>query len=143
MLLLASRSLPRAVAPRSLGARRFLAAGGGGSEKNDGDKLYSKTQVNSMVGHNFPDFIEWWDRNSFWKVGYGLSAVTALSAVGPIIMMGSSQPVTFVPAVVLGVLTAGYWRVGIMDIRQTSHAVRRNYPVLGNFRYILETVRIL
>jgi glutamate synthase domain-containing protein 2 len=26
-------------------------------------------------------------------------------------------------------------------MRQTSHAIRRNYPVLGNMRYIMETIR--
>jgi len=49
-------------------------------------------------------------------------------------------PALIVPAVLLGALSAGYWVVGLNDINQTSHAVRRNYPVLGNIRYILETV---
>jgi glutamate synthase domain-containing protein 2 len=28
----------------------------------------------------------------------------------------------------------------IIDVRQTAHAVRRNYPVVGRFRYIFETL---
>lgn len=31
--------------------------------------------------------------------------------------------------------------VGYLDILQTKHAIRRNYPVIGNFRYLLENVR--
>ena len=31
--------------------------------------------------------------------------------------------------------------VGINDLRQTRHAVRRNYPILGNIRYLVEFVR--
>ncbi|WP_137008926.1 FMN-binding glutamate synthase family protein [Aquitalea aquatilis] len=31
--------------------------------------------------------------------------------------------------------------VGILDLRQTRHAVRRNYPVLGNIRYLVEAIR--
>ncbi|MFC0668561.1 FMN-binding glutamate synthase family protein [Azotobacter chroococcum] len=31
--------------------------------------------------------------------------------------------------------------VGINDLRQTQHAVRRNYPVLGNIRYLIEYIR--
>ena len=45
------------------------------------------------------------------------------------------------PMVVLGTITAGYWHLGLKDMQQSSHAIRRNYPVLGNMRYILETVR--
>ena len=31
--------------------------------------------------------------------------------------------------------------VGLNDLRQTHHAVRRNYPILGNLRYLIETIR--
>ncbi len=31
--------------------------------------------------------------------------------------------------------------VGLYDIFQTKHAIRRNFPVIGNFRYILESIR--
>jgi hypothetical protein len=107
------------------------------------DPLYSKNRVNVMVGHNFPDFIDWWNRDNFRRVGYGLSMATVLSVVGPAVSIGVTNPVTFVPAVVLGVFTAGYWRVGLSDMKQSSHAIRRNYPVLGNLRYILETVSLI
>ncbi|MFN3586644.1 MAG: FMN-binding glutamate synthase family protein [Moraxellaceae bacterium] len=41
-------------------------------------------------------------------------------------------------------LAAGAWLltlVGLYDLRQTRHAVRRNYPVLGNIRYLVEAIR--
>ncbi|HQV06040.1 MAG TPA: glutamate synthase-related protein [Chitinophagaceae bacterium] len=31
--------------------------------------------------------------------------------------------------------------IGIRDIFQTKHAIKRNFPVIGNFRYMLEKVR--
>jgi hypothetical protein len=130
----------RARAPLA-GARRTMVTGK--NDVDEGDPLYSKNRVNAMVGHNFPDFIDWWSRDNFRRVGYGLSMATALSVVGPAVSIGVTNPVTFVPAVVLGVFTAGYWRVGLADMKQTSHAIRRNYPVLGNLRYILETVSLL
>lgn len=31
--------------------------------------------------------------------------------------------------------------IGILDLLQTAHAIRRNYPILGNVRFLLEFVR--
>lgn len=31
--------------------------------------------------------------------------------------------------------------IGIADMLQTKHTIRRNFPLIGNFRYILESVR--
>lgn len=31
--------------------------------------------------------------------------------------------------------------IGLFDLLQTRHAVRRNYPILGNIRYLVETIR--
>jgi len=31
--------------------------------------------------------------------------------------------------------------VGLYDLRQTHHAIRRNYPIIGNMRYLLESIR--
>lgn len=38
-------------------------------------------------------------------------------------------------------LTAVLSLVGINDLLQTRQALRRNYPILGNIRYLIETVR--
>ncbi len=39
------------------------------------------------------------------------------------------------------IVTAGYWKIGLDDMRQTTHTIRRNFPVLGNIRYVLESIR--
>ena len=31
--------------------------------------------------------------------------------------------------------------IGLVDIIQTKHTIRRNFPVIGNFRYLLEEIR--
>jgi hypothetical protein len=98
--------------------------------------------VPTNSGHNFPDFIEHWNRDTFRKVGYGLGAVTLLSLVGPTAWYGLTQQfVSYVPAALLGTLTTAYWHVGLRDMEQTSHAIRRNFPVLGNLRYVFEMIR--
>lgn len=38
-------------------------------------------------------------------------------------------------------LTAALSVLGIFDLLQAPHAVRRNYPVLGNIRYLVESIR--
>ena len=38
-------------------------------------------------------------------------------------------------------LTSAYWKIGTDDVDQVHHAIRRNYPVLGNVRYALEVLR--
>ena len=42
---------------------------------------------------------------------------------------------------VLSLLTGSLSLLGIYDLLQTRHAVRRNYPILGNVRYLVESVR--
>lgn len=44
-------------------------------------------------------------------------------------------------AALVALPVAAWWAVGLSDIRQTRHTIRRNFPVLGNVRYALETVR--
>jgi len=45
-------------------------------------------------------------------------------------------PVFAWPAGFFGALTL----VGIWDLNQTTHAVRRNYPIIAHFRYFLESI---
>ena len=101
------------------------------------DDIWNKTRVNAFVGHNFPDFIEGWNRDTFKQVGYGMTGLTGILGLG-----GAMLDVGFlIPATLVGGLTAAYWTIGLADIRQKSHAIRRNFPVLGNFRYVMETIR--
>ncbi|MEH6365951.1 MAG: FMN-binding glutamate synthase family protein [Pseudomonas marincola] len=41
----------------------------------------------------------------------------------------------------LTLIGAALSAVGIVDLLQTRQAVRRNYPILGNIRYLVETIR--
>jgi hypothetical protein len=100
------------------------------------DDHWKEDRVAGYFGHNFPDFIEHWNRDTFRRVGYVLGASTGALAAGSLMV-----PMVAVPTALLGALTTMYWKVGLNDMKQTSHAIRRNYPVLGNMRYILETVR--
>lgn len=120
-------------------SRRFIMVRHmtGSNGQGNGTDHWDKKKVNAFVGHNFPDFIEGWNRDRFKTVGYGMTGVTGLLGVGGVAMSSS----LFLPAAVLGTLTVGYWACGVRDISQKSHAIRRNYPVLGNFRYIMETIR--
>ena len=49
----------------------------------------------------------------------------------------ASEPGLWPLTLISGVLSL----VGINDLRQTQHAVRRNYPLLGNIRYLVEFIR--
>src|SRR3546814_16159565 len=52
---------------------------------------------------------------------------------------------------VLGLATSAWWLLaalvfaaltvtGILDLRQTRHAIRLNYPVIGNLRFFFESI---
>ncbi len=41
----------------------------------------------------------------------------------------------------LTLLTGVLSLIGINDLLQTHHSVRRNYPVIGHIRYLMETIR--
>ena len=87
-------------------------------------------QTKARGAHGFPEFIEWWDRRAFYGVG------TAASAL----VLGYTAASGSVP-IIAGAAVAAYWVQGLRDIRQERHAIRRNFPVLGNMRYIFEVVR--
>lgn len=52
-----------------------------------------------------------------WLSTYTLSILWLLVVLGPVIF------------------------IGVTDLIQTKHAIRRNFPVIGNFRYLLEKIR--
>lgn len=48
----------------------------------------------------------------------------------------------FAPALLWSlVVFVPIWVVGLIDAFQTKQAIRRNFPVVGNFRYLLESIR--
>jgi glutamate synthase domain-containing protein 2 len=111
-------------------------------DKND---IYRSDKVQAAVAHNFPDFIEHWDRGLFRRVGYGLIAVSGLSWTSIAVTMSTAATMPaggmLVFSTLLSGFSASYWYIGLRDINQRSHAIRRNYPVLGNMRYIFEMIR--
>jgi glutamate synthase domain-containing protein 2 len=54
-----------------------------------------------------------------------------------VLLLGSQWPVTLWSLVLIVPIIA----LGIVDMLQTKHTVRRLYPFLGRFRYMLESVR--
>lgn len=119
--------------------RLLSASPGQSSSTNNGNESSDDANVNiKYISSGLPDFIEDWDRDVFRKIGYGLTAITAASACNTIVIF-ETQTVIFTAG--LGALTGAYWVIGKRDIEQRSHTIRRNFPVLGNMRYLLEMIR--
>lgn len=67
---------------------------------------------------------------------YTFFAICVLITLGSLPLLGTFSwlwPIT----VVTGALSL----LGIYDMLQLKHAVRRNYPILGNVRYLVESIR--
>jgi len=43
--------------------------------------------------------------------------------------------------IIIDAFVAGYWIIGFRDLKQKTHALLRNFPVLANLRFIFEMVR--
>ena len=80
---------------------------------------------------------------SLWGVSTGgLSArsifvTTAALVIGGIAIASFYAPIALYGAVVAGPIVL----LGVVDMLQTKRAIRRNFPVIGHARYILETIR--
>lgn len=59
--------------------------------------------------------------------------------VAPLVVLGLSM--VWAPFVCLMLLIIPIIAIGLIDMFQTRHTIRRLYPVLGRFRYMLEAVR--
>lgn len=95
-----------------------------GDKNNNDDLIWSHKKVNAYVSHTFPDFIEFWNRKTYRKVGYGLASLSAL--VGSLTLIPDIAIITsYVPTSLLSFVTLGYWYIGENDVKQNQHAVRR------------------
>ena len=58
---------------------------------------------------------------------------------GGLIVFGDPffSDLSVIPFAVCGVLAA----IGVVDMLQTKHSLRRNYPILANIRFMLEKIR--
>jgi len=61
------------------------------------------------------------------------------AVAAPLLIIGLSM--LWMPAICLLVLVIPIIILGIIDMIQTKHTIRRLYPFLGRFRYMLESVR--
>ncbi len=63
--------------------------------------------------------------------------------VASVVLLGGSFALAFVFAELAWVLALVIvvFLVGVYDLIQTKHAIRRNFPVAGRFRYLFEAVR--
>jgi hypothetical protein len=80
-----------------------------------------------------PSFVESWNPERFYTVG-------SVASVGVLATFAWCGPLSILPWA-CAVPVAGYWSAGLYDIRQQEHTIRRNFPVLGRVRYLLETFR--
>src|SRR5271165_346630 len=68
------------------------------------------------------------------------------AAVAGVIIFGLTYPLAWLPDV-RAILFGGFLvcialvALGIWDLIQTSHSLKRNYPILANLRFVLEKIR--
>ncbi|KAJ1617753.1 hypothetical protein T492DRAFT_605102 [Pavlovales sp. CCMP2436] len=79
------------------------------------------------------EMLEHWSPTKFYYAGAGMTAGLAVIAIvkGPF----------SVAALATAIPVALWWRIGLADIAQTKHTIKRNFPVIGNLRYLLESIR--
>jgi len=65
---------------------------------------------------------------------FALVVVATLASLALIVTDSAWWLLLALPAIALSIL-------GVYDILQTAHAIRRNYPVIGNLRFIFEAIR--
>ena len=63
-----------------------------------------------------------------------LAVLASMSGLYMVANYGADWLVLFIPALLLSLL-------GVYDLLQTRHSIRRNYPVIGNLRFLLESIR--
>lgn len=116
-------------AARVLQIRRFASTG----NRNTLARGIERTNQVATAGSGFPDFIHKYNADVFKQMSMALAAGTACSfvALGPF----AATPY------VIGIPTAAFIYSGYKDMTQVKHAVRKNFPVLGNVRYIFEILR--
>lgn len=63
-------------------------------------------------------------------------AVITVGALGITSVYGICQE-----SIIIDLIVSAYWAIGYYDMNQKSHAILRNFPVLGNVRYMFENFR--
>jgi len=94
--------------------------------------ILNKKEQRDGTHQNFPDFVEHWGPETFKNVGIGMT-ISAATLMG---IYGICQE-----TLVVDVIVASYLYIGYKDLNQKSHALLRNFPVLGNVRFLFESIR--
>ena len=76
-----------------------------------------------------PDFLESWSRRTFYSIAFLL-----LALIGGLTVLWWPAAFFAIPVLLLTF-------IGIRDIRQSRHAILRNFPLLGHFRFFAESIR--
>ncbi|MFQ5698479.1 MAG: FMN-binding glutamate synthase family protein [Myxococcota bacterium] len=76
-----------------------------------------------------PEFVELWTRKTF-----GVTAAMAFAVTGALAL---TWPAVLWSWLIFVPLTL----IGLADMAQKSHSIRRNFPVIGHLRYLLEMIR--
>jgi hypothetical protein len=95
-------------------------------QKVKGPKLTSQN-------HRFPDWVEKWNRRTFFGAGATLTG-------GTVALWLHLPPHAWTPYL-CGAFVTMYWLMGYKDLNQNSHALAFNFPVLGHVRYFFESLR--
>ena len=91
--------------------------------------MTSKRRRQAAYPARVPGFIEHWSRTSF-----AVTATVALALTG---VLALRWPVALWSWLALAPLTL----LGVIDVLQQAHSIRRNFPVIGHLRYLLESLR--
>lgn len=68
---------------------------------------------------------------------YGVGLALCLIGLGYLILPPIYYPLHSIVSLVLGILIL----IGLVDAFQTRHTIRRNFPIIGHMRYLLEEIR--
>src|SRR6187549_2490246 len=63
--------------------------------------------------------------------------ITSIVSIMAILLLSLISPYFLLSLIIFGPIIA----IGVTDIVQKKQTIRRNFPLIGNFRYILEKVR--
>ena len=107
------------------------SSGASGPSPASEDKKWHASRSDRSESVGLPDWIEHWSRDNFKRFGYVLGA-------SPVVLAGLEA---YPASVAAAAVAAGYWKVGLDDMDQKGQTIRRNFPVLGNMRYLLEMIR--